>query len=119
VIGEELTPRDAPAYLRELSPDVHAAVLLDAAGALVATSEEDPEQADELASLVRELVEAADAAAPDGPPEQVEAQVDSGAVFVTRDPRFVLACVTRRAALPSLMLYDQRMILGSLAEGAS
>ena len=37
--------------------------------------------------------------------------MDGGAVFLTRDSRYVLAAVTRRAALASLMLYDQRALL--------
>jgi hypothetical protein len=110
---ESLSPHDAPARLVELSPDVRAAVLIDAAGALVAASEEEPERAEELASLVRELVAELDAAA-DGPPQQVEAQVDGGAVFLSRDTRYVFGAVTRRAALASLMLYDQRELLSAL-----
>jgi predicted regulator of Ras-like GTPase activity (Roadblock/LC7/MglB family) len=112
-----LTPQDAPARLCELSPDVRAAVLIDAAGALVAASEDDPERAEELAGLVRELVELADEVA-DSPPEQLEAQVDGGAVFVSRGPHHILAAVTRKAALSSLMLFDQRALLAAVEEGA-
>ena len=67
-IPDDLTPRDAPGLLRELSPDVRAALLLDAAGSLVAESEDDAEQGEKLAGLVRELVAAADAAAPESRP---------------------------------------------------
>jgi predicted regulator of Ras-like GTPase activity (Roadblock/LC7/MglB family) len=114
---ESLRPQEAPERLCELSPDVRAAVLIDAAGALVAASGDDPERAEELAGLVRELVELADEVA-DSPPAQLEAQVEGGAVFVTRDPHHVLAAVTRKAALSSLMLYDQRALLAAVEEGA-
>jgi len=105
---ESLRPQEIPERLCELSPDVRAAVLIDAAGTLVAATGEEP---DELAALVRELVAEADAEGGSPPPEQVEVQVDGGAVFLTRDPRHVLAAVTRKAALSSLILYDQRTLL--------
>jgi hypothetical protein len=107
---ESLRPQDAPDRLRDLSPDVRAAVLIDAAGSLVSMS---PEDGEGLAELVRELVAEADAAA-GRPAAQLEAQVDGGAVFVTRDPHYVLAAVTRKAALSSLMLYDQRALLSAM-----
>ena len=110
---ESLSPQDAPARLAELSPDVRAAVLIDAAGALVAASDKDRDRAEKLASLVRELVSELDAAE-DRPPQQVEAQVEGGSVFLSRDPHYVLAAVTRRAALASLMLYDQRELLAAV-----
>jgi predicted regulator of Ras-like GTPase activity (Roadblock/LC7/MglB family) len=112
-IPHDLTPRDVPDLLRELSPDVRAAVLLDAAGGLVAAGEEEPDHADELAGLVRELIDAADSSG-GSPPEQIEVQVAGGSVYVSRDPHHVLAAVTRRAALASLMLYDQRALLAAL-----
>jgi len=114
-IPDDLTPANAPGLLRELSPDVRAALLLDAAGALVADSEDDPEKAEELARRVRDLVGAADAAAADEPPEQLEVQVEGGSVFAARDPRHLLAVVTRKAALSSLMLYDMRAVLAALS----
>jgi predicted regulator of Ras-like GTPase activity (Roadblock/LC7/MglB family) len=107
---ESLRPHDVPDRLQELSPDVRAAVLIDAAGNLVAASEDEPE---ELAALVRDLMAEVDAGAEE-PPEQVEVQVDRGAVFLSRDPHHVLAAVTRKAALSSLMLYDQRMLLAAV-----
>ena len=104
---ESLRPQEVPERLRELLPDVRAAVLIDSAGALIGAGEEDAEQ---LTALVRELVADADAAT-GSPPQQVEVQVDGGAVFLTRDSRYALAAVTRKAALASLVLYDQRALL--------
>ena len=107
---ESLRPQEAPERLRELSPDVQVAVLIDAVGSLVAASDDD---AEELAGLVRELVAEADAAA-DSPPEQVEVQVDGGAVVLSRNSHYALAAVTRKTALSSLVLYDQRVLLGAV-----
>lgn len=103
--------------LVDTSPDVHAAVLLDAAGSLMASSDPDAERSRELADLTRQLVERADTASPE-PVEQIEVQVPGGCAFAVRSPRHVLACVTRRAALPALVLYDLRHALLELERPA-
>lgn len=100
--------------LVDSSTDVLAAVVLDAAGALVDTGGIEPDSARELGDLARRLVERADAVS-ERPVEQIEVQTAGGAVFAVRDERHVLACVTRRAALPALVLYDLRHALGELA----
>jgi hypothetical protein len=110
-------PERVPARLCELSTDAREAALLDAAGALAGSTIEERQRAEEFAELARELFEAVDSAAPDDPPEQVEAQVPGGAVFASRTPRWTLAVVARRAALSSLMLYDLRAMLGELEGG--
>jgi hypothetical protein len=108
---ERQAPADsAPARLVEMSADVRAAVLLDPAGGLIAASDPDPDRARRLAELAYELVLAADGAS-DTPTEQIEAQVDRGAVFAVRSARHTLACVVRRLALPALILYDLRQTL--------
>jgi predicted regulator of Ras-like GTPase activity (Roadblock/LC7/MglB family) len=99
--------------LVDTSADVQAALLLDAAGAPIESSEPDGE----LAELARRLVEVADAAA-DGPVEQIEVQAAGGSAFAVRSPRHVLACVTRRGALPALVLYDMRHALIDLERAA-
>jgi hypothetical protein len=99
--------------LVDSSTDVLAAVLLDAAGGLVEASGVYPDGERELGELARLLVERADAVS-DGPVEQIEVQAVGGAVFAVRDVRHVLACATRRAALPALVLYDMRDALGEL-----
>lgn len=93
-----------------MSADVRAVVLLDPAGGLIAASDGDRERARRLGDLAHELIAAADAVS-DLPTEQVEAQVDAGAVFVVRSARHTLACVVRRLALPALILYDLRRTL--------
>jgi predicted regulator of Ras-like GTPase activity (Roadblock/LC7/MglB family) len=94
----------------QTSPDVRAAVLVDAAGALLDCSDADRDRSRRLAELAHGLVEAADAAASE-PTEQIEAQAADGMVFVMRDSRGALACVARRLALPALVLYDLRETL--------
>lgn len=103
--------------LVDTSTDVLAAVVIDAAGNLVAASEDDPGRARELADLARQLVERADSTA-DVPAEQIEVQALGGSVFAVRSPNHVLACVTRRAALPALVLYDLRHGLQELERAA-
>jgi len=107
---------EVPARLVEMSEDVRAAVLLDSAGSLVAASDQDSDRARKLADLARELIEAADAVAPE-PTEQIEARVEGGAVFAVRSVRHTMACVVRRLALPALVLYDLRQTMLEL-EGA-
>jgi hypothetical protein len=115
-----LTPERTAARLCELSTDARAAVLVDAAGSLAGAGDLDPERARVLADLAAKLFEAVDRAPrPDGvdPPEQVEAQVEGGAVYASRTPHWTLAVVARRSALSSLMLLDLRSVLAEL-EGA-
>jgi hypothetical protein len=110
---ERLTPDEVPARLVEMSPDVRAAVLLDAAGAPVAQTEGDTR----LAELAAGLFPAADKGAPGGPPQQLEVQVAGGAVYASRTPRWTLVAVARRQALSSLMLFDLDSMLDWLEGG--
>jgi hypothetical protein len=119
-MADTLSPEAAAGRLCELSADARAAVLLDAAGSLVGSSEDDPERARALGDLARDLFDTVDRATRDweaDPPEQVEAQVPGGAVFGSRTPRWTLAVVARRNALSSLMLCDLRAVLGELEGG--
>ena len=120
-MADTLTPERTAERLCELSADVRAAVLLDAAGGLAAASDDDRDRARELGELARRLFEEVDRATRDWdtePPEQVEVQVPGGAVFASRTPRWTLAAVAKRGALASLMLYDLRAVLGELEGGA-
>ena len=117
---DTLTPERAAERLRGLSADVRAAVLLDAAGSFAGASDDDHDQARELAELARRLFEEVDRATRDwdtDPPEQVEVQIPGGAVFASRTPSWTLAAVAKRGALSSLMLYDLRAVLGELDGG--
>jgi hypothetical protein len=119
-MADTLTPERAAESLRELSADVRAAVLLDAAGSLAGASGDGPEDARALGELARQLFPEVDRATRDWdtePPEQVEVQVPGGVVFGSRTPRWTLAAVAKRGALSSLMLYDLRAVLGELEGG--
>jgi predicted regulator of Ras-like GTPase activity (Roadblock/LC7/MglB family) len=119
-MADTLTPERAAERLSELSTDVRAAVLLDAAGSLAGASEGAQEDARALGELARQLFEEVDRATRDWdpePPEQVEVQVPGGAVFASRTPRWTLAAVTKRGALSSLILYDLKALLGELEGG--
>jgi hypothetical protein len=119
-MADTLTPERAAERLCELSADVRAAVLLDAAGSLAGAGDGDRDGARELAELARTLFEEVDRATRDWdtePPEQVEVQVPGGAVFASRTPRWTLAAVAKRGALSSLMLYDLKAVLGELEGG--
>ena len=113
-----VTGSDTVEALVERSDDVRAAVLMDPAGGLIAAAGVSGREAERsLAGLAYDLVQAADAAA-EGPIEQIEAQTGDGAAFAARDAHHVLACVTKRLALPSLVLYDLGQALRSL-DGAA
>jgi hypothetical protein len=123
-MADTLTPEHAAERLCELSADVRAAVLLDAAGSLAGAGEGADEagrdDARELGELARQLFEEVDRATRDWdtePPEQVEVQVAGGTVFASRTPRWTLAAVARKGALSSLMLYDLKAVLGELEGG--
>jgi len=109
-------PGTAPGQLVDMSADVRAAVLVDPAGGLVAAGGTGRGPARRLAGLAHDLLAAADAAG--GPNAHVEAQTGNGAVFAVRNARYTLACVTRRLALPALVLYDMRQTLLALGEPA-
>jgi hypothetical protein len=102
--------------LCEMSGDARAAVVLDQEGRLAGAVGAGPEGGLELAETAVELLEAVDDAAPDGPPAELEAQVERGAVYLVRRPRWTMAAVARRSALSSLMLYDLRAVLDGLEE---
>ena len=109
--GERLSPEAAPERACELAEDVRAAVLLDPAGRLVGSSLDDGETSEALAARAGELLQAVDAATEGEAPEQIEALVERGAVFVVRRPPWTLAAVARRSALSSLTFYDLRSVL--------
>lgn len=96
--------------LVEMSADVRAAVLIDPAGGLIAASGTDRSEGRRMADLAAELISTADSATHE-PTEQIEAQVEGGAVFAVRSARYTLACVVKRLALPALVLYDLRQTL--------
>ena len=97
-----LTPALALDYLRELSADIRAGVVLDPSGALLAGPEE-------LAEPARELLAAAGDAA------EVQVAAADGTVFAARDDGHAIALVCGRFPLPSLVRYDLKRVLADLA----
>jgi hypothetical protein len=97
-----LSPPLALDYLRELSADIRSGVVLAPDGRLLAGPEA-------LADPARELL----AAAPDA--HELHVATPDGAVFAARSERHALVVVCGRFALPSLIRYDLRLVLGDLA----
>jgi hypothetical protein len=100
-----LTPPLALDYLRELSADIRAGVVLDPEGALLAGPEA-------LAEPARDLIKAAGAVA-----AEVHVSTADGAVYAARSDRHTIAVVCGRFALPSLIRYDLRLVLADLGGG--
>ena len=71
-----------------------------------------------MRSLLAQLWRLADGTGGD-PPSQLEVTTPAGAVFAVRDERHVLAAITSRNALPSLMFYDLRSVLSQLEREAA
>jgi hypothetical protein len=96
-----LTPSLALDYLRELSADIRAAIVLDAAGNRLAGPER-------LAAPAR----AHAAQAP-----LVAASTPAGRVFSARDDRHAVLAATGPLALPGLTIHDLRTVLLALGGG--
>jgi hypothetical protein len=101
-----LTPDLALAYLGELSTDIRAAVVLDTAGRPLAGEPA-------LAEPARALLDAAPEAA------AVEVVTERGGAFAARGASHSLCVATGRFALPALVLYDLRAVLGDLEAEAA
>lgn len=97
-----LTPPRALHYLRELSADIVAGVVLDGDGQLLAGPAE-------LSDAARDLLRAAGDAA------EAHVSTADGAVFAARSEQHQLVVVCGRLALPSLVRYDLRLVLADLA----
>lgn len=98
-----LTPDLALAYLRELSTDVRAGVVLDAQGGRLAG----PHALAEVAAEVRAATSAE---------TEVELRSDDGWVFAARSTAHFLLVVTAPLALAGLVRHDLRAVLGELSD---
>src|SRR3954467_4835198 len=99
-----LTPELALDYLRELSADVRAGVILAADGRRLAGPEA-------LADSARAVL----AALPDA--DEAEVATGDGIVFAARAGGHAAVLVCGRLALGALHRYDLRMVLGDLEDG--
>ena len=97
-----LSPPLALDYLRELSADIRSGVVLAPDGTLLAGPEA-------LAGPARDLLAAAPGA------RDLQVATADGAVFAARSDRHAVVVVCGRFALPSLIRYDLRLVLGDLA----
>lgn len=97
-----LTPELAADYLRELSADIRAVAVLSADGEPLAG-------APELAAAARTLL----AAAPDA--AEIEVSTGGGVVHAARSAEHAVVAVCGRFALPALIRYDLKVVLGELA----
>jgi hypothetical protein len=102
--GPGLTPELAVGYLCEMSADIRDAVVLTPCGEPVAGP---PELAEAAARLL--------AAAPDA--AEIEVAVAGGAIHAARGARHSVVAVCGRYALPALIRYDLKVVLGELADG--
>jgi hypothetical protein len=99
--GAALTPELAVDYLRELSADINAVAVLTAAGEPLAGSPE-------VAAAARKLLAAAPEAA------EIEVATGGGAVHAARSAEHAVVAVCGRFALPALIRYDLKVVLGEL-----
>ena len=96
------SPQRALDRLADMSAHIREAVVLDAGGEWVAGSRA-------LAAPARDLLGHVDGT-------EVEVATRRGVVYAARSEHGAIALVASRAALPALMLYDMRMVLGDLDE---
>jgi hypothetical protein len=99
---DALPPTVALAFLRELSADLRAGLVLDAAGERLAGEEA-------LVAPARALLAAAPGEAVD-----VEVATGAGVVFAARDERHAVVAACGRHALPALVRRDLRTVLARL-----
>jgi hypothetical protein len=102
----------ALAYLREMSPDLRGAAILDSEGAVLAATGS-PERWREDATTLLEAADRADGEAV----EQVHVGTEQGEIFALRHAGLAAIAVTERFALASLTLFDMRALLRDLARG--
>jgi len=117
-------------YLLELSTDIRGALLLDRAGAVLATAGHlatgDVADAGRRIASAAHAVSANGEAAGAGVPTaasrssvEVDVFAGSGAMFVLAEAELVMACVTNRTVHPGLIFYDMHAVLRDLDRAAA
>jgi predicted regulator of Ras-like GTPase activity (Roadblock/LC7/MglB family) len=107
----------ALAELTQLSSQVRRAVVLDAGGAVVGSTDDDPNVAETLARAARELVDAAAGLRASGDEvTRVEVELEEGAVFVLREGERTIAATTGPQPTAGLVAYDLRTCLKGISE---
>jgi predicted regulator of Ras-like GTPase activity (Roadblock/LC7/MglB family) len=108
----------ALADLTEISSQIEAAVVLDAAGAVVASTIEDPERSERLARTALDLLGAAEKRfeSEGRALTQLEAVLREGSVFVAREEGRSIVATTGSEPTSGLVFFDLRACLRSLPE---
>jgi predicted regulator of Ras-like GTPase activity (Roadblock/LC7/MglB family) len=101
--------------LTELSSQITAAIVLDADGAVLATSTEDASASARLAAATVELVAAAaDLGVGGRDVTRVEVELEEGAIFVVREGGHTVAATTGPSPTSGLVVYDLRTCAQSI-----
>ena len=98
-----LTPAQALGYLRELSADMTAAIVLDARGELLAGPPA-------LHAPAKALLDATETV-------ELQGSTQTGVVFAARDTHHQIVVATGPLALPGLTRHDLRTALAALSGG--
>jgi predicted regulator of Ras-like GTPase activity (Roadblock/LC7/MglB family) len=111
----------ALADLTEISSQVEAAVVIDDAGAVVASTLADAERSARLARAAVDLLGAADKRfeSGGGALTQLEAALQEGSVFVAREEGRSIVATTGAEPTSGLVFYDLKTCLRSLAQSES
>jgi predicted regulator of Ras-like GTPase activity (Roadblock/LC7/MglB family) len=95
--------------LMELSSQITAAAVLDANGAVLASSSEDSSRTASISDSIQALVAAAAELGTDGRDvTRVEVELDEGAVFVVREGGHIVGATTGANPTSGLVVYDLR-----------
>ena len=107
----------ALADLTEISPQIEAAVVFDAAGSVEGSTLDDEERSRELARLAKLLLDEAASArsAGAGSLTQLQAELRAGSVFLVREGERSIAATTSEEPTVGLVFYDLRSCLRSLS----
>ena len=109
----------ALADLTEISSQIESAILVDAQGAVVASTLGDPARAEAMARAARELLGAAERAMGGAESRerlvQLQSATPDGCVFLVRDEERVVAAVTVPQPTVGLVFYDLKTCLRHVA----
>jgi hypothetical protein len=107
-------------YLLQLSSDIRVALLWDHEGELLAAAPGGADLAGRLADLAWALARESEASFRAGESTlELDVGCEGGTVFLLRDQRTTLVCVTERSVLPGLIFYDMHAVLGDLDRAAA
>jgi predicted regulator of Ras-like GTPase activity (Roadblock/LC7/MglB family) len=112
--------QQALAELTEISSQIEAACMFDAAGEVIASTFATADETDRFVDAARSLLSAGDGVPRDatlGPLVQLEAVTHGGSVFVVRDDEQAIAATTKPEPTVGLVFYDLKSCLRSVAAG--